>query len=262
MSWFQRVGDELARRWKFIVGLFALSVTGLVFLLSVKLAGVVSTLVYTTLFVGAALIIPTTVALGAPSFPRAMRQVFGKLHFVLGQLAFGIGVLVQHRTEWKMHPARRTTEGLEVWMDDLGWVGGVDDAHLTILGWSPFGILFDKGTDTALVDVRGDDTAETKREKRGVSADGGTQDIERGGYEQVARPAEINGEDTWLLDLKRVWSRGLAKFGDIALIEKIEEITIRKQAQGGRSSTQKAIIGSIVGLVLGVATGYVMLVGA
>jgi len=73
--------------------------------------------------------------------------------------------------------------------------------------------------------------------------------------------AREDGGEYWLVDLKRYWSRGLEQMGDIGLIEKVEEVTMRDEAVGGKNETKRIIVGSLVGLVLGVGTGYVVMIG-
>jgi len=237
------------------------------------LAGPLEAVVYLVLFGVGVGLVPAMIALGAPSFPRAMRGIVGSLTFTLGQLANGIGILVQHQRGWQMHAGRRRDDGtLEVYLDDHGWQPVIDD-ELTRLGWAPFGIMLDTvGQDLREYRV---DTGELSARENGSSlpddpvdwsvvpdqpttTDGGTG-VERGGFHEVSTPAPP--DDGWVLDLKQVWTRGLAKVGDVALFEKVEEVTMRKQAKQSRSSGYGAVVGTIVGLVLGILTGYVMLGG-
>lgn len=239
------------------VGIFA--VAALVLRQSWLWAGPVATIVYTLAFLVGASLIPMTVAMLGNMAPAAL----GKFEFVLGQLAFGRGWLVQHDRDWEMHPGREVKGQEQVWIDDA-W-HDVDDAqNQTILGWQPFGILLSKDRDT-LVEHRADPVADAIADRDPTRPDGGEATVRRGGVKQVDRPGvdldpDVN-PDNWTLDLKRYWSPGLEQMGDITLIEKIEEVTMRKKAVSDRNEARNMVIGSLVGLVLGAATGYVAMGG-
>jgi hypothetical protein len=47
--------------------------------------------------------------------------------------------------------------------------------------------------------------------------------------------------------------------GDISNIEKSEEVAMRKQAKESSTAGNQVLIGSLVGLILGIATGYVVM---
>lgn len=245
-------------RLKLLAFTVAAGIAGAVLYVSVRFAGILDTIVYAMLFVVGATFVPVTILLFGPSFPQSLRKMFGKGNFILGQLAFGTGILVQHERKWQMHPARRTDDDMLQVHVDGEWHDIPNDEHLTILGWQPFGIVFWKDEDT-LLEERIDFAAEVNREEHPAAADGGQTSIKRGGYEQVRPPTEETPDDTWIIDLKRVWSRGLQKYGDIGLIEKVEEITMRNEAKSGHIDGYEPIVGSIVGLIIGLITGYVML---
>lgn len=262
------------KRWlkvwtvKVIAGLSVLAGVFAVLSLSWIFAGPISTIVYVMLFVFGASFLPTAVLLGAPSFPRSLKSVFGKLHFTLGQMAFEVGYLVQREDRWEMCPGTRD----EVFIDDRWHEIEGGKTNLSVLGWKPFGILRYK-TEETLQEERVD-LEQTPRQDMSINdiasadvsqivGDGGreTPTIERAGIPEHPPKPSVVGEGEWLIDLKRVFNRGLKKFGDISVIEKAEEVTMRKEAKSSSVSGMEAIIGSIVGLVLGLATGYVMLGG-
>lgn len=239
------------------VGIFA--VAALVLRQSWLWAGPLATIVYTLAFLVGASLIPMTVAMLGDMAPAAL----GKFEFILGQLAFGRGWLVQHDRDWEMHPGREVQGQEQVFIDD-DW-HAVDDAqNQTILGWQPFGILLSKSRDT-LVEHRADPVADAIADRDPTRPDGGEAAVQRGGVKQVDRPGvDLDPDvdpDNWLLDLKRYWSPGLEQMGDITLIEKIEEVTMRKEAVPDRNEARNMVIGSLIGVVLGAATGYVAMGG-
>lgn len=237
------------RRILLVGGVAALVV--LILKTSWRYAGPIATILYAFLFVVGLAGIPTIIMLAGPSFPNALKGFFGKINFVFAQLANGHGYLVQFDDCWKLCIG----EADKVWIDGE-WReidGGTE--NMSVLGWQPFGILRYKDDGTlqeARVDPAGMQQAQT---------DGGSSTT-RGGYTEVSPDADISGMDgTWLIDLKRVFSRGLKKIGDIALIEKAEEVAMREEARSSRVAGYEPIIGSAVGILLGVMTGYVFLAG-
>lgn len=220
------------------VGLLGLAVVSFI------LAGPISTALYAFLFLMGALGIPTTVMFLSPSFTRGFRSAFGKLHFIMGQVTYGGGFLVEFDNRWEMCPTRATDNGIEVYIEDE-WRGPVTgEENMSVLGWQRFGVLRNKE----------DDTYEAIRYD-GAATDGGTG-VERGGHSEVPPPTNTDG---LVFDLKRIWSAGLQKIGDIGLIEKAEEVAMRNEAKDGMTSGWEPIIGAFVGLLLGTGTAYVLL---
>lgn len=237
--------------------------------LSWWLAGPIATILYAFLFVLGATLVPTAIML----FGSAMPAALGKLEFALGQLAFGSGWLVQHDHGWEMHPGRSHAGVEQVWIDGV-WRDVPDSAHQTILGWQQFGILLNKTSDRALKESRVEgqcavdvnEQTEQQLSQLGVSVqraqtDGGQSGVTRAGIDEVEMPTREPGDQSWIVDLKRFWSRGLEKMGDIGLIEKQEEVTMRQEAADRGQDPRRTVMGSVAGLVLGVATGYVIMVG-
>jgi hypothetical protein len=220
--------------------------------LSLKAFGVVATILYAFLFLFGMAGIPTIVGLFAPSFPNSLRKAFGKLHWVLGALAYGTTYLVQRKTEWELRPGTRNRVHV-----DGGWhriEGGQE--NLSVLGWQPFGVLRYK-TDQTMLDKRVD---QKSKKQRPTASDGGQATVKRGGFEQITEPLKT-GIDEWVVDLKRVHAEGLGRTGDTDIIETAEEVAQRKENESGRVNGYEPIIGAVVGIVLGVATAYVMLGG-
>jgi len=237
--------------------LFAIA-SGMLYL-SYKLAGLLATVAYTLMFVLGATLLPMLILMFRDGLPGS--ALVGKLEFALGQLAFGRGWLVQREDGWAMHPGRQRNTTEEVWIDGE-WLEVPDDANMTILGWQPFGILLDKTDDAVLLDHREDPQASALRERElgAAATDGGETALQRGGIEQATGPPVDAADDVWWLDLKRYWSRGLERMADITLIEKVEEVTMRKEALNQRGAKQ-TWLPVLVGLLLGAMTGYVAMAG-
>lgn len=214
-------------------------------------AGPVDTVLYFFLFGFGAVLIPATVGLGSPSFTRGMRSIFGKLHFIQGQIAFNGGFLLELDNKWVMCPTRDTPDGVE-FHHDGEWHGPVSGMeNMSMLGWQRFGVLRFKD----------EETFRSVRENPNSLqlADGGESKIVRGGVpEALPQDADV-GRDEWLFDIKKVWSKGLQKMGDIDLIEKAEEVAMRNQAKEGRMSGWETTISVVIGLVLGSGTAYMLL---
>lgn len=262
----QRPTDETGRDWqRYAVPaaaiIIALILGVVVFRTAWRMVGPVATIFYLVLYVLGVGFMPGIILFGAPSFPSILRRVFGKGEWVLASVAYNVPFLVQRRTNWELDLGRETDDGYEVYIDGA-WHPVDGDSNMTVLGWQPFGILRYKD-DRAFVDERADARAQDLREETAVSvADGGTTGpAERGGMREATQPAITGLDGQWLVDLKRVYSRGVKRIGDIALIEKAEEVTRRKQAGSDTLEGWEPIIGSLVGLVLGLVTGYVMLGG-
>lgn len=242
---------RLLIKWVVLIGVPVFACLVLVYGM-LEFLGPLTTIVCLFAFVMGLTFIPFTVFLGAPSFPGFLKTLFGSLHFILGQTAYERGVLVEFEDRYEMCPAERD----RVYIDG-DWhevEGGMNE--WTVLGWQPFAMLRYKNGKTWRRE-RADARAAT-----GGMADGGTDQTKRGSFGEHRPDPSISGTDgTWLLDLKRVYTRAVSKMGDTALLEKAEEIAARKEAKESRTSGMEPLIGSAIGLVLGIATGYVMLVG-
>lgn len=222
----QRLSGRQRRRLIKGLGLTALGLLPVaIFALSVTLAGIISAIVYTLLFVVGLTAVPVFVLL----LRDAMPDLVGTLLVALGSLAAGEAWLVQHDGYWRIHAGRTVDGESQVWLDGE-WRPLADTTHQTRLAWQPFGILWSKHNLSA---TRADAPAETV-------ADGG---------ESSANAGWTVGMHDWL-------SAGLMQIGDIAMLSQIEEITARKASESGGSTARGALIGSIVGLILGIMTGY------
>lgn len=283
VSWVARHRRSLVRGT--VTALVAIVATVALFL-SWRYLGPVATIVYALAFTAGLTFLPLMVAGLRDMTPNLV----GQLTFALGQLAFGEGWLVQKDDQWEMCPGRTADGESEVYVEGE-WHAVPDTANQTILGWQPFGILLWKDNET-LAEVRVDDDAKseydeitaTGRDSAGPSAeeiatmstdelvsqtvgengeavaDGGQQTVERGGIEAVEPDDDLREADgVWLIDLTRYWSRGLDKIGDISLITKVEEVTMRDEAVENTTTRAQYGIMSVVGLLLGGATAYVIM---
>jgi hypothetical protein len=219
--------------------------------LSVQLAGIVSTLVYATLFAVSAAAVPTIIGLFGASVGRSLSTILGRLHFILGQFAFGHGYLVQTEDGWNMHPGREDA----VWIDGEWREIEGGQSNRSVLGWQPFAILREK-TDATLSEARVD-----ARSARDTKTDGG-QEVTRAGYQEVKKPLKTGLDGEWVVDLKRVFSDSLQRIGDIKIIETAEEIVMADENSSSSFGDWGPIVSGTLGLIVGVVTGYVMLGGA
>lgn len=221
------------------------------FWLLVQSRGIFNAVVYAFVFILCATLFPILISLFGNAVPGA--PSIGKLHLTLGALAFDHHFLVQRDHKWEWCPGERYEDGLRVWVDD-DWHHVDGEENLSVLGWRPFGILRYKDKETwseHRVDTKGESL------RGATAADGGANRTdERAGWE-LSEPEPVSGVDgAWLLDLKRIYSRGIEKIGDIELIETAEEIIERKQVESTSLSGWRPFIETGSGLLLGVITGY------
>lgn len=237
------------KSWVGMVGAAMLMLFACVMVLrySWRHAGPIATVVYAFLFLFALTFFPVLIGLLGGSLPGASKV--GKLHIILGQFAYGRGVLLQLEDRFEWVPA--TSD--EFYFDGEWHEINGGETNWSVVGWRPFGIIRYKEGET-FESVRVDTTAGGPQRP-----DGGT--VKRGGFEEATPPAETGLDGKWVLDLKRMYSHGLKKIGDIEVIEKAEEIATRRNAEDSITSGWEPIIGSVVGLIIGLATGYVMLGG-
>lgn len=232
---------------KALMGTAAALVVLLVLALLVQTRGPLATTLYVFVFLFCLALMPMLIWLFGNSFPGSAST--GRLHIILGAVAFDHHYLVQRDNEWEWCPGERG----QVYIDGE-WHDVEGQENYSILGWRPFGILRYKDKETWA-----DKRADTKAERlRGATAtDGGEgAGVERGGWTEAEQPLVTGIEGTWLVDLKRVYTRGVKKIGDIELIETAEEIIERGQVNASRFSNWKPFIETGFGLLLGVITGY------
>jgi len=220
------------------------------FAFAVQSRGLFNAIIYTMLFGFAATLFPVGINLFGSATPNSV----GKLHLLLGAVAFDHHYLVQREHGWEWCPGDRG----RVWIDDE-WhdVGG--EENYSVLGWRPFGILRYKDPDTwsdKRADTAGMQQRPSATRERDPSTDGGAPVIERGGIREVERPAISGLDGTWLLDLKRVMSNGVRKIGDVELIETAEEIIERAQVDDSRMGNAGPLVETILGVFLGIIAGY------
>ena len=217
--------------------------------LSWTMAGPLATFVYLFLFLLAMTMIPGIIYMFGAGIPGS--GMLGTLNGILGAFAFGRHVLVQTDERYRWCPARKDAIYL-----DGEWVD-IDDGleHWSVLWWRPFAIARLK-SDQTLVESRVDTRAERLTGRAGQT-DGGT--TERGGTETVAPAIESGDDGTWVLDLKRLFTPGLLKMGDIELIETTEEITMREESESQSQAWWQPMVYVVVGLLIGLPTGYVFI---
>lgn len=220
------------------------------FAFTVQSRGLLDAIIYSFLFVFSAALFPVMINLLGGSTPNSV----GKLHLLLGAVAFDHHYLVQRAHGWEWCPGERG----RVWIDDE-WHELEGEENYSVLGWRPFGILRYKDEDT-WTKQRADQAGLSKRpsatRERDPSADGGAPVVERGGIREVERPVISGLDGTWLLDLKRIMTNGVRKIGDVELIETAEEIIERSQVDDGRMSNAGPVVETVGGILLGVLAGY------
>lgn len=217
--------------------------------------GLINTIVYLIVFVVCVGIIPISIALFGAGMPGSAS--LGRAHIVLGAFAFGHHYLVQREDRWEWCPGDERFVYIDGEMHEIE--GGFNNR--SVLGWRPFGILRFKDHDS-LREVRVDNTAVEGRSGR--ATDGGlpsepADDIQRGGWNQAPKPTVTGAASTWLVDLKRVFSSGIRKIGDIRLIETAEEIIERGQVNDSGLSGLGPALTFTVALILGILAGGVIL---
>ena len=218
--------------------------------LSYRLAGALSTIVYATLFAIGAGLLPGLIGLLGRATP--MGGAVGKLHFILAQFIAGHGWFVQVGERYHHCPGDRD----RFYFDGEWYDVDEGQTHRTALGWRPFGIVWVPDGER-LIDARADPRALVER--AGARTDGGA-DVERGGISQATPDSEVSGADgSWLIDLKALYRSGLDRAGDMDLVTVKEEQTMRDEVDGGAVDRWGAIIMFLFGLPAGAAIGYVVI---
>lgn len=236
----------------FVVSVAVFAAAMLLLYLLARSRGIVATIVFVFLFILCFTLLPVAIGLFGSAVPNAV----GKLHIVLGAVAFNHHYLVQKDNKWEWCPGDRGKFYL-----DGDWHDIEEDSleNYSVLGWRPFGVLRYKEDDT-WDDKRVDMKARRNRGRGEVdpTTDGGQAVTEtaRGGWPEVDMPIISGTDGTWLLDLKRVYTRGIEKIGDVELIETAEEVIERGQVADGRMANWGPAIETAVGLILGIVAAY------
>lgn len=231
------------------LGIVVLAVVGALVGLVVWL-GALTAILYVFLFVVAVTFLPFGINLAGAAIPGATS--LGKGHFVLAAFAMDHHYLVDRGDRWEH--CCGDENGVYIDGDYKEITDGLDNK--SVLGWRPFGILRYKDEET-LLQERVDGVAEQKRGCR-ASADGGVPDSEvvRGGFPTAEPMIESGLDGTWVVDLKRVFTRGLKKLGDIEIIETTEEIVERGQVDDSRIGNMSPALTFFISIALGVMTGF------
>lgn len=235
---------------KLYAALAVLTVTVVAFYYVMQSRGLVAAIVYTMLFGFAATLFPIGIALLGSAVPNSV----GKLHMLLGAVAFDHHYLVQREHGYEWCPGEKG----RVWIDEQ-WHDIKGEDNYSVLGWRPFGILRYKDGETwaqKRADQAGLSARPSAARERDPTADGGSKVVERGGVKEIARPVISGLDGTWLLDLKRVYTNGIRKIGDVELIETAEEVIERSQVDDGKMSNAGPLVETIGGLFLGILAGY------
>lgn len=213
-----------------------------------RYVGLLNTIVYTLLFLATVTLAPLTINLAGNGVP--FNGPLGRGHIVLGAFAYGHHYLVQRDgNRWEWCPGTQTHVYIDAEWHEIA--GGHENK--SVLGWRPFGILRYKTNDT-YQDVRVDNKALKDTGRDETIADGGG--VMRGSFTETNRPTVSGHGSRWLVDLKRLWSSGVQKIGDIAIIETAEEIIERGQVNDN-TITGNPTVTFFVALVLGVVVGFV-----
>lgn len=247
------VTSTRAKKLYIAIGLVAGAVLAFNSLLQSR--GVVAAVVYSLLFVFCATLFPIAINIAGGATPNSI----GKLHLLLGAVAFDHHYLVQRDRGWEWCPGERG----RVWIDDE-WHEVAGEEHYSILGWRPFGILRYKDGDTwaeKRVDESGLNARSTHEIDPSAAADGGA--VSRGGFDAVERPIISGQKGTWLLDLRQVFTTGIRKIGDVDLVETAEEVIEREQVNDSKMGNAGPLLETMGGLAFGIVAGlaYLFLLG-
>ena len=247
------VTSSAAKKFYFAVGVLVVAVGA--FWYTLQTTGIVGAILYSFLFIMFATVFPIGINLLGNITPNGI----GQLHLLLGAVAFDHHYLVQRERGWEWCPGERG----RVWIDGE-WHDVTGEDKYSILGWRPFGILRYKDDET---------WAEQRADTAGLKARGSFEKdpsqkhddgpVKRGGFEEVEPPAITGTEGTWVLDLKRMFTDGVRKIGDIELIETAEEVIERGEVDDGSMSNMGPMVRVFGGMLLGVVSmfGYLFLMG-
>lgn len=235
-----------AKKCYAVLAVLVASVVG--FKLLVDSRGLMAAVLYSILFVFTATLCPILINLLGGASPNSL----GKLHLLLGAVAFNHHYLVQRDHGWEWCPGDRG----RVWIDEE-WHEVSGEQNYSVLAWRPFGILRYKDDET-WAQQRADTAGQKARGgfEQDPTTGGNDGQIVRGGFPEAERPSISGLNGTWLLDLKRVFTNGIRKIGDVELIETAEEIIERRQVNDGTMSSAGPLVETIGGLLLGILAGY------
>lgn len=252
--------SSLERHRRTLLGIVLLAALALVAIgilaLSWTLAGPLSTIIYATLFIVGATLLPGMILLFGRATPFGTG--IGTLHFVLAQFIADHGWFVQVGEDYYHCPGTHD----EFYLDGAWYEIEEGDVNRSVLGWRPFGIVWLPDADR-LLELRVDSKAAAET---GAVADGGS-DVERAGLPQAPTPTVdtdslLGAGDTgatWLVDLKALYRSGLARAGNMDLVSTKEEQTMRDEVDGGAVDRWASVIMFLVGLPMGAAIGYMVI---
>jgi len=220
-------------------------IMGALFWGSLVLFGALSAVVYWVMFLIGLGFFPGAINVIRGSMPVSV----GKFHIILMQVAFNHGYLVQREDRYEWCPGTAT----EVWIDGQSHdLEGTD--NLTVFGWRPFGVLRYKEGDTW--EEQRVDTASQSN----AMPNGGT--VERAEIEELPPDYSVDVESGtkgwWVLDLKRIYGRGVRKIGDIELYERAEEVIERGELAGQKQHQERPLLQVSLAMFFGVVVSFIM----
>jgi hypothetical protein len=213
------------------------------------------------------LTLPIMVYLGAPSFPRGMRDVLGSIMWTIQMLCFGAGVLVERaRGGYQMFAADVD--------DDKRAVITLDDAEVTIepdddagwsrLGMAPFTVTWERSDEALAKFVEKEepivqDTLQRQVPTGDAMTDGGEPAVQefdvlertRGGFREFRERFDAE----WTVRVDRIQDYLGKRAGGPNLSNNAEEYALRKYGGSGGLSTKWKVVGVVLCLALGVMTG-------
>lgn len=201
------------------------------------------------------LVVPASVYLFAPSWPRGVRNVMGKILFCVQQITFGAGVLVERAVGGYEHFAADvdedgnaiiTMDGERVKIDreKIGW---------TRLGFADFGLTYEKADETFEEVTPNDDPQPVMQ--FGEDQQFGLLERVRGGYQEFIHCGE-EGEGGWQVRLDAMQEWIGRKAGGPHLANVAEEQALKKFGGDNGLSGTAQVAGIILCLILGMVTGY------
>lgn len=220
---------------------------GLVLALVVVLIGVVDTILYSLVFVLGVAAVPGLMFVFRGNLPTGIGSMVAGIEVLLGQAALGHGYLVQTDDGWQICTGDRQGYYLDGTYHEIS-----GDQNRSRLAKRPFAVVRHKDDDT-WTDLRADASAAAQD----VLPDSdGTHD--RGGFDGASPPTDSGLDGRWVVDLTRVFTRGVRKIGNIEPIETAEEIAMRDEASDSRVEGWEPVIASVLGLIIGIATGWLL----
>lgn len=242
--------------------------------LSYLLAGPLATIAYAIMFVLGFGLIPAMIMTLRDTMPNFV----GRLMFALGQLGYGGSWLVQTSDGWEVCPRRRVDGEEQFYLDK--WVTVADDSNMTRLGWAKFGIAYYKQADDMgqwrvddhavdeYAELQAKPDAPAAAEIASMSADDVLNNDEKtvadggvGGLTADKPDQLLSKPGVWVVNFRSYWADRLQEIGEPDLLDDVERVAQREEALSNQVNSNRLLIGSAFGLLLGAATGYIAMSG-